>query len=338
MDNKKLRGGYTTGVHASYAFKSALSTFIAYDELSVSKTNKMDNDDLDVTKGCEIVLSISQNLNDLVLNKLEHKAYIFEHNNTKLHIYASNGVGIVTKRGLKPPVGYCAINPVPLTAIKDIFESLSFKIKQKDIFCTVGVTNGEIIAKQTANSKVGVLGGISILGTKGIVKPISSSAYIDSIKTEISFAKDNGYETIYFTLGNSSFEEVKKYNDPETIIEIGNFVYDSFKIAQYLKIKKVIFLCGIGKMTKVAQGFKNTHNRFGVIDFELLQDNIFKDIGYKVDIETTHTVKGISHELNTLNRLTDLYKLISKNANEQIKQWFPTLNVEAIILEDKKVL
>jgi len=338
MQNQKLRSGYTTGVHTSYAFKSALRTYIAYKKLSVSKTNKTQNDDLDVTKGCEIIVSISSQLDDLVLNSIFHDPYIFEKNNTKIHIYASSGVGIVTKKGLKPPLGFCAINPVPLKAIKAIFEYLSYKIEEKEIFCSIGVTNGEDIAKQTANSKVGVIGGISILGTKGIVKPISSSAYINSIKTEINFAKNNDYETIYFTLGNSSFAEAKKYNNIESIIEVGNFVYDSLNIAKELNIKKVIFICGIGKMTKVAQGFKNTHNRFGVIDFELLQEDILKDIGYKVDIRSTLTVKGISEELKQLNKIDHLYSLISKKANEQIKKWFPTLNIEAIILEDKKVL
>ena len=161
MQNKKLRGGYTTGVHTSYAFKSALGTYIAYNELSISKTIKMQNDDLDVTKGCEIIVSISSKVEDLVLNDIKQKPYILNCNNTTVYIDASSVVGIVTKKGLKPPPQYPAINPVPLNAIKDVFESLSLKINKKELFCSVGVTNGVEIAKQTANAKVGILGGIS---------------------------------------------------------------------------------------------------------------------------------------------------------------------------------
>ncbi len=338
MEKKVLRKGYTTGTHTVASFRSALDTLLAINKPCQTKTNKIDNDDLDVTKGCEIIVTLDFSSKGFQLNPIFQKPHYFECGSNSIEIFAGVGVGVVTKKGLKIPPPYPAINPAPLNAIKEYFE---IKTKEKEnlhLKCCVGVTNGQEIAKQTANSKVGVLEGISILGTTGIVKPVSSSAYIDSVNTEIEFAIQNGYETIYFTLGNSAFKVASSKADEEAIVEIGNFIYDSIELATKLNAKEVIFLCGIGKMTKVYQGFKNTHNRFGVIDFTQLQLDIKEKLNYEVDIEATLTVKGISQELEKVGLLDAFYEMITQKANEQIKQWFNTSRVKAIILEQKEVL
>ena len=336
--SKELKRGYTTGAHTYMIFNSALNYFLATKLLSISKTNKMNNDDLDVTKNCEIVVTISDNIDDLDLNETEHKPQICCEGSNKLSVYAGVGVGVVTKKGLKISPNFPAINPTPLNAIFELFKKQISAYENMDLKCSVSITDGQTISRQTANSKVGVIGGLSILGTTGIVKPVSSSAYIDSVKTEIEFAASNGYETIYFTLGNSAFKIAKEHAPEEAIIEIGNFVYDSVEIATQIGIKNVVFLCGIGKMTKVYQDFKNTHNRFGVIDFEQLKSDIRDELDYEVDIESTLTVKGISQELDTVGKLADFYKMITIKANEQIKIWHKDSNVQAIILEQKDVL
>ena len=91
-------------------------------------------------------------------------------------------------------------------------------------------------------------------------------------------------------------------------------------------------------MTKVYQGFKNTHNRFGVIDFKQLQSDIKNELGVRVDIESTWTVKGITEELEKKGVLKEFYKMITLKANKQIKLWHKTSNVKTIILEQKEVL
>ncbi|RXJ70132.1 cobalamin biosynthesis protein CbiD [Halarcobacter ebronensis] len=338
MGKKVLRKGYTTGAHTFASFRSALDTLLATNEACITKTEKIDNDDLDVTKGCEIIVALDFCQKEFQLNPTSQKPHYFECKTNSLEIFAGLGVGVVTKRGLKIAPPYPAINPAPLNAINEYFKIRTKGKQNLHLKCCVSVTDGENIAKQTANAKVGVLGGISILGTTGIVKPISSSAYIDSVKTEIEFAIQNGYETIYFSLGNSAFQVACSKASSEAVIEVGNFVYDSIELATKLKAKEVIFLCGIGKMTKVYQGFKNTHNRFGVIDFKKLQEDIEENLGYKVDIEETLTVKGISQELEKVGLLEDFYKMIAIKSNEQIKQWFKTSKVKAIILEQKEVL
>ncbi len=336
-EKRVLRKGLTTGVHTCSAFFSVLDAFLATRELCFGKINKIDNDDLDVTKGCEIVVSISSKKNDLVFNELSLTPQVSQIGSNTLEIYAGLGVGVVTKKGLKIKPNFPAINPVPLENMQKIFSQKCEEYHNLHLFCTVSVTDGEEIAKQTANGKVGVIGGISILGTSGIVKPVSSTAYIDSVKTEIEFAKQNDFDPLIFTLGNSAFRVSKEKYDEAQIVEVANFVYDSIEISTNLDVKRVIFVCGIGKMTKVYQGFKNTHNRFGTIDFVQLKEDIKNELGYEVDIESTKTVKGISQELESIGLVDDLYTMIAKKANEQIKQWFPTSNVEALILEQSEV-
>lgn len=325
--SKKLRKGYTTGVHASFAFKSALNCFLVTGLKSVSKTNKMDNDDLDVTKGAEIVVTISNKLEDLALNPLAHSPYKIG----SLKLYAGLGVGVVTKDGLRPPKGFPAINPTPLKAISDIYANLCWD-EGIPTYCSISVTNGEEIAKQTANAKVGVLGGISILGTTGFVKPISADTYMDSIRTELGVAKANGYRQAVLTLGNNSFAYAKEHYEEIQIVEIGNFVYDALTIVGELGFQSAIFVCGIGKATKVMQGHKNTHNRFGQIDFVQLKKDIVKELQLEVDIESTKTVKGLTFQLKNMDKLEPFYSMISKKTDEQLAFWFSKIDIKTVII------
>ena len=212
--------------------------------------------------------------------------------------------------------------------MKDIFKNLLKNRNDIKIYCTIGITDGENIAKQSANAKVGVLGGLSILGTTGFVKPVSSSAYIDSVKTEIEFVKANEYETLVLTLGNSAFSEAKKKFKEEQIVEIGNFVYDALEIAKQNKIKKTVFMCGIGKMTKVAQGFKNTHNRFGMIDFETLKEDIKNTLHVEIDSTKSVTVKGLMEQLNK----EAFHNMIIEKANKTIKNWFKDKEIKVEVI------
>jgi len=325
--DKPLRKGYTTGVHASFAFKSALNCFLVTGLKSVSKTNKMNNDDLDVTKGAEIVVTISDRLEDLELNPLEHSPYEIG----SLKLFAGVGVGVVTKEGLRPPKGFPAINPNPLNAMSLIYANL-YRGEDTPTYGCVSVTDGVALAKQTANAKVGIIGGLSILGTTGFVKPISADAYMDSIKTELNVAKVNGYNQAVLTLGNSSFAYAKEHYDEVQIVEIGNFVYDALAIVSELEFDSAIFVCGIGKATKVMQGCKNTHNRFGSIDFVALKEQILKELHVEVDIESTKTVKGISTQLQEQEKIDDFFELVKAKTDEQLNEWFTPLTIETTIL------
>ncbi len=300
-----LRKGYTTGVYATFAFKSVLEAFLSTKKLSITTSKKMDNDDLDVTKGCEIVVTISENLSDLELNPLSHNPYSID---DRVFIYAGKGVGVVTKDGLKPPKGSPAINPTPLKAIKEIVKK--HKIKNK-IFASISVVDGEKIAKQTANEKVGVIGGISILGSTGFVKPVSSKAYLKSIEVELEVIKKSGYKKVVFTIGNSSLKKALEKYPKEQIVEIGNFVYDGFKLAFEKELDVVLYI-GIGKAVKIAQGFKNTHNRFGSVDFKKLEEWV------GMDLDGVVTVKRVCELVDK----EMFYRLIEDKLKQKVFEWF----------------
>jgi cobalt-precorrin-5B (C1)-methyltransferase len=314
---KKLKKGYTTGVHTSFAFKRALECFLITKKKSKVCTNKMDNDDLDVTKGCKIIVIISDKKDNLRLNIIKHNPYIFRYKNSQIKIYAGVGVGVVTKDGLKPKKDFPAINPKPLEELKKIFQKAVTNDKIYNLYCAIFVENGEQIAKKTANAKVGVLGGISILGTTGFVKPISSTAYIQSINEEFNFALANNFDTVVLTIGNESLKVAKNLylNCEKTyILEIGNFVYDSLKIATNLKFENIILVLGIGKAVKVSQGFKNTHNRFGSIDFDIIQQIV------DIDIKQCLTIKRVQQLLG--DDVVKFDKIILNKVQNQLNCWF----------------
>ena len=251
-------------------------------------------------------------MSDLKLNKITHKPYILESQNTQCYVYAGEGVGVVTKDGLKPPKGFAAINPTPLYSFKKIFQQ--HHNFTQNIFCSVSVSNGEEIAKQTTNAKVGIFGGISILGTTGIVKPISASSYIDSIKEELNFAFANGFETLHFTLGNSSYKKAIEENKDGYIIEIGNFIYDGILYAVQKGFKNIILWIGVAKSVKIAQGFKNTHNRFGSIDFKDVSSWLAQNSKDSI------TIKGLRESLGESCNEFDF--IVEEKTKKQLRQWF----------------
>jgi len=342
--SKKLQSGFTTGTHACAVFVAALKdcidkkitatlkvTLPLKKEVTIKvkresknhfSTVKIDNDDIDVTKraliSCEIFKAPVLGLKKQTPSKLEFK-------NSTIYVYAGVGVGVVTKDGLKIKPNFPAINPVPLEMMKE--NSLNIlKDSFVTLYAVVSVKDGEKIAKQTANEKVGVIGGISILGTSGIVKPVSSLAYIDSIETEINFLAKQSEELIVFTLGNSAFDYAKKLYPYQSIIEIGNFVYDSCQIAKKHNFKKLIFITSIAKMTKVAQGFKNTHNRYGTLDIEVVK----KYIEIKNDREFI-TLKALLDTLSN-NKKELLTKIVKKHAFKEISSWININTVEIIVV------
>jgi cobalt-precorrin-5B (C1)-methyltransferase len=329
-----LRKGYTTGVHATIAFASALEYYLSTHLCARALSTKMDNDDLDVTKGCEISVHLSEDASQLVLNPIPHAPLSFQNRTNTLCVYAGEGVGVVTKQGLKTPPHFPAINPTPQKALFETFERMTQGYENVHLHCAIGVKEGERIAQETANASVGVLGGISILGTTGFVKPISSSAYLDTIHTQIHFALANDHTTLYFTLGNSALAHAQSLAPKEAIIEIGNFIYDALHFASHEGAKHIVLLCGIGKMSKIAQGFKNTHNRFGSIDFDALKREIEKALHHSIDTEATLTVKGICKELKSQNLLEAFYDWCTHAVHERIRAWGIRATVEAVIVKE----
>jgi len=259
-----LRKGLTTGVYALHALMRAYEGARKSRQTCQAVSKKGPNDDEDVTVGCRIVATVAFCEDALERNPLKHAPYILEH----LRLYAGKGVGVVTKAGLKAPVGYAAINPAPLEAMRRFIAAQPKE--SAPMYAAIGVIDGERIAKRTANEKVGVLGGLSILGTTGIVKPVSNAAYIESIRTELRVLAAQHERHVVFTLGNASLTQAQRSHSSHRIVEIGNFIYDALEAARDLGFHTIDFYIGVGKAAKIAQGFRNTHNRYGSVDMQRL--------------------------------------------------------------------
>ncbi|MEY4505230.1 MAG: cobalt-precorrin-6A synthase, partial [Pseudomonadota bacterium] len=224
------------------------------------------------------------------------------------------GVGVATKDGLKVKKGYPAINPAPLDCMCKIAKE-TLKKFDSPIYIAICVENGENIAKETANQKVGVLGGISILGTTGIVKPISNEAFLDSIKTEISVIAVDSKEII-LTIGNTAHKEAIEEYGEYKVVEIGNFVKDTIDAISQYQFTNITLIAGIGKMAKIGQGFKNTHNKYGDTDFNIVNGWLL-ELGINIDISEVKTIKGVFEKLeNEVQRelFTNVLKEKAKNA------------------------
>jgi len=341
---QKLRFGYTTGTHATATLVACLHHYFEkkiYDTLEILlpqnisafievqnegefyfSSIKGENDDLDVTKGAKISCKLLQTLPK---NLKVQTPTLLKVNNLSLYIWAGEGVGVVTKKGLKIAPNYPAINPIPLLMMQENAQSVVADATGK-LHAVFSVENGEAIAKDTANAKVGVLGGISILGTRGIVKPISATAYIDSIEAEVSVAAAFNEDIIVFTLGNSAVDFAKKLYDETSIVEIGNFVYDALAKLKKHHFKKIVFITSVAKMAKVAQGAKNTHNRFGGIDFDEVKKWLDEDLGVTLEGEFV-TLKGV---LEVLEHKEPFVELIAQKALTQLQSWTQEVNYKSL--------
>ena len=276
--NKKLRCGYTTGTCAAVASKAAVEAllsgkspdscfvitpkgikvevetikkYLCSDKVSFSVI-KDAGDDIDATDGIEIVSTA-------------------EKTETGIIIEGGKGVGKVTKAGLDQPVGRTAINSVPRKMITDCVKEVCEKYGYTGgIKITISVPEGEKIAQKTFNPNIGITGGISIIGTTGIVEPRSLKAIFDTVKLELNVLKTAGNESVIITPGNygESFLNTMNFNVP--FVKCSNFIGDTLDEAVKLGFKNIL-LCGhFGKFVKLAGGMFNTHSFYGDCRMEIL--------------------------------------------------------------------
>ena len=228
-----------------------------------TSTIKDAGDDPDVTHGAEVFVEL----------RLTPQAGII--------LKAGRGVGIVTRDGLALEVGEPAINPVPQKMIREHLQKIAQQYNYFGGFeVSVGVEKGEQLALKTMNPRLGIIGGLSILGTTGIVRPFSCAAYIASIHQGIDVATTNGYRHIAASTGSSSEAVIRDhYQLPEiALIEMGDFVGAVFKHLknnrQRIKLDKLSICGGFGKMTKLAQGHLDLHSKASSIDLDFLADQV----------------------------------------------------------------
>ncbi|QKK99108.1 cobalt-precorrin-5B (C(1))-methyltransferase [Pseudomonas sp. 13159349] len=212
-----------------------------------------------------------------------------------IRFVAGTGVGTVTRPGLVLAVGEPAINPVPRRMISDHLQRLADECSYPGGFeVTVNVQGGEQLALKTMNPRLGILGGLSILGTSGIVRPFSCAAYIASIHQGIDVAHTNGYTHIAACTGNASEDTMRRvYGLPEiALIEMGDFVGAVLKYLRKVPVPRLTLCGGFGKISKLAAGHMDLHSRHSSIDLPQLAGwaaDIGADAALQASIITANT-------------------------------------------------
>ncbi len=192
-----------------------------------------------------------------------------------VRFFAAEGVGTVTRAGLILDVGEPAINPVPRKMMTEHLETLASEQDYAGGFnLHIGIRDGERIALDTMNGRLGILGGLSILGTTGIVRPYSCSAFIASIHNSIDVAHANGVEHIAAATGSTSERHIQdrlQLNDM-AIVEMGDFAGAVLKHLRKVPMKKLSICGGFGKISKLAAGHSSLHSKDAAIDFDFLSE------------------------------------------------------------------
>lgn len=183
------------------------------------------------------------------------------------------GVGRVTKSGLDQPVGAAAINSVPRRMIQEnVAEVCRLLDYTGGLSVTISVPSGAALAEKTFNPRLGIVGGISILGTTGIVEPMSDKALVDTIRLELRQHRANGAAYALLTPGNygSDFIRDNLGLAPEQAVQVSNFIGDSLDSCREFGFQGALLVGHVGKLVKVAGGMLNTHSRYGDCRMEIL--------------------------------------------------------------------
>ena len=273
-DNKKLRMGYTTGTCATAAAKAAAfmllnDCYINNISIVTLKGIKIDIEILDIDKKDDYVsCAVKKDSGDDpdVTNGILIYAKVSKNNTKEIFIDGGIGIGRVTKPGLDQSVGFAAINSTPRKTIKEEVQKIIDETHfPNGLDVIISAPMGEEIAKRTFNPKLGIVGGISILGTKGIVVPMSEDAIIDTIKTEMRMHLACKEVDCLFTPGNYGETFLKdNYNiTKDKVIQCSNYIIDAINYANEVNFKSITLVGHIGKMIKLAGGMVNTHSKYG---------------------------------------------------------------------------
>lgn len=291
-NQKKLRFGYTTGSCAAGAARGAAELLLGEDEIEEAElmtpkgillhlelldmkrdenaascaVRKDAGDDPDTTNGI------------LVYAKIE-KFQIRSDMENRIVIDGGTGVGRVTKPGLSQKIGEAAINPVPRAMILQAVEEIADRYHYEGgLKVTISVPEGEKIARKTFNPRLGIVGGISILGTSGIVEPMSEKALIDSIRVEMSQHAAMGEQYMLVTPGNYGADYLREHMALpfEKNIKCSNYVGETIDMAVDMGVKGILFISHIGKFVKVAAGIMNTHSHSADARMEVLCANAIR--------------------------------------------------------------
>jgi cobalamin biosynthesis protein cbiD len=283
VNGKKLRKGFTTGTCATAATAAAISMILNQDieeKFTVSTANGVEvtMDIKDPSFG-ELTASAAVEKDggddaDATHGLLIYSTVTLLPDSNDIEIDGGEGVGRVTQKGLKCDVGMAAINPTPRAMIEKTARQLLGPNCGAKII--ISVPGGEETAKLTYNSRLGIVGGISILGTTGIVNPMSEESWKASITIELTMLYNQGYRSVVLAPGNygEDFATNVLGIPPHRIVNMSNFVGHVLKEVQRIGFTRVLMVGHMGKFVKVAGGIFSTHSKDSDARMEIIMANL----------------------------------------------------------------
>ena len=278
LSGEKLKSGITTGTCAAAAAKAAVLAWQGFLPASVeietpqgkilnvpvdfaerSETAgkaciiKDAGDDPDITHGVQVIAEVSVTVDQ-----------------PEIVLIAGDGIGTVTLPGLQIPVGEPAINPVPRKMIAAAIRSVL--AEEVGARVVISIPGGEKLARRTLNPTLGIAGGLSIIGTTGIVEPMSEEAFKNSLKPQISVARAQGFDVVVMAPGKIGQDiAVQQFGIPAAaVVQTSNFIGFMLESAVELGVKEILLFGHLGKLVKVAGGIFHTHNRMADARMETL--------------------------------------------------------------------
>ncbi len=361
--NEKLRRGITTGTCAAAAAVYAYSLLSGRNQKPVvnillpgnlkievpiktsevrgntaaAAVEKDAGDDPDVTHKSSIIVKASF----CDKNTPDEKDYLETCGISSVIIRGGEGVGFCTRPGLDVPPGKYAINPAPRRLIAENLANAGFgKNPEKALLIEINVPGGEQIARKTLNPKLGVTGGISILGVSGIVEPFSNEAYIHSIRLQIRAIAAQGITRIALSTGTRSQNSFLRDNPDfsrESCIRIGDFIADSIRAVNGTGVTGVAVACMPGKLYKYACGHEYTHAHKVKLEPGLMAE-ILSKAGVEGDIIgrilLADTVKEAAENL-TENQYLDLLKKLAVMALRNMQKWNPETDISLHVYDSE---
>ena len=285
--SKKLRMGYTTGSCAAAAARGAAFMLLSGKEIQEVKIHTpkgivLNLELLDIRRSAEKVsCAVRKDGGDDpdVTDKALIYAEVTFGTEEGIVIDGGFGVGRVTKPGLDQPVGNAAINHVPRQMIRENVEEIQKKLDDfRALQVIISVPEGEELAKHTFNPRLGITGGISILGTSGIVVPMSEEALISTIRVEMEMRKAQGDRVLLVTPGNYGQDFLKTYPwvRADHSVKCSNYVGKTLEFAAELGFDAILFVAHLGKFVKVSGGIMNTHSHSADARMEVLASNAIR--------------------------------------------------------------
>lgn len=353
IDGKKYKRGYTTGSCATGAAKAA--TYMILTKETLETVN------IDTPKGIPLNLKV-ENVdinNDFAQCSIQKDGGDDIDATHKMHIYAkaelidSNeiiidggiGIGRVTKKGLGIEIGKAAINKTPISMIQSELRKVIGDTKGVKI--TIFAPEGETIAKKTFNPRLGIVGGISIIGTTGIVEPMSDEGWKKSLSIELEMKKAQGMDKVILVPGNHGEMFIKESLgiDSKYIVRTSNFIGYMLKEAQRIGFKKILMAGHLGKYVKIAGGIFNTHSKVADARNEILIANLalmnapFELINKVNECLTTEEFIEILED-DKYKKYKEIYNILSEKCKKRIDIYMndDEIDIEVMIFSMEKKL